>query len=236
MGDAYLKDGTKMDYKDYIATHPYWQKVRTSRLKFDNYKCCFCHKDVRMKFETHHLNYDRLGNEHLRDVVTLCPSCHVKFHNCWTRQSFWKGRENGHWDVFDIKHTARMCLMYYQDDYLINKDITASNLCNRDVGRQYVDQYYRDNNLIEPVPIDPHDLQMFVRNKRYELWFNAQDRGLSMEEFLNECYGKKVRGKNPIRRDAGVFFSKHKPQRYRGLYRESKNINLLMEEVKKMEE
>jgi len=91
MGLAYLPDGTAIDYKDYIATHPHWQAVRKARYKFDQGECVVCHADVSEGFETHHLNYNHLGNEHLTDVVTMCSSCHTKFHNTWTKQNFWKG-------------------------------------------------------------------------------------------------------------------------------------------------
>lgn len=239
MGLAWLPDGTSIDYKEYINRHPHWQKVRAARLKFDEGRCGICHKDLTdQKYETHHLCYDRLGNERIRDVITLCSTCHTTFHNNWKRQEFWKGREQGHWQAFDIEHTARLCLMYYMEDKFICKDMNAPNLCSRDVCRQYIDQYFKDANLEYGVPVDPNDLSLFVRNKRYEMWFEAEKRGLSVEQFLDECYGQKIRGKNPLRAEAGKKGGTfdHTPASFRAHYRENKNINILMEEVKKLEQ
>lgn len=238
MGLAYLPDGSRIDYNEYIHSHPHWKKVRAARFAFDGGKCVICHKDLTNDvWETHHNCYDHLGNEHMRDVVTMCKACHTKFHNNWQRQSYWRGREPNHWDVFDLKHTARLCLMYYREDRFICKDPAAPNLCNRDTIRQYIDDYFKHEEISAGVAIDPNDLLLFVRNKRYEMWFDAEDRGLTLEQFLDETYGEKIRGKNPLRQEAGKKGGTfdHKPTSFRRHYKENKNINILMETVKKEE-
>ena len=84
MGLAYLPDGTMVDYKDYIQKHPRWQKVRKARFDFDGGRCAVCHRDLRGEpYQTHHLSYQRLGRERLRDVITMCDSCHHFFHQNW---------------------------------------------------------------------------------------------------------------------------------------------------------
>ena len=69
------------------------------------------------------------------------------------------------------------------------------------------------------------------------MWFEAEGRGLTVEEFLNEYYGKKIRGKNPIRQEAGkkggVF--DHEPKSFARHYKENPNLNALMRAVKKIE-
>lgn len=238
MGLAYLPDGTRIDYNDYIHGHPHWKKVKAARFAFDDGKCVICHKDLKNEpFETHHNCYDRLGNERIRDVLTMCPECHTLFHNNWQRQKYWKGREPNHWDVFDINHTAKMCLMFYKEDRFICRDPNAPNLCNRDVGRQFVDLYFKQAG-IPGAAIDPNDFLLFVRNKRYELWFDAEERGLTVEQFLDEYYGPKERGKNPLRQEAGKKNGTfdHTPKTFRQHYSENKNLNLLMEMVKKEEQ
>lgn len=236
MGYAYLKDGTRMDYKQYIETHPHWQRVREARFKFDGGQCVICHKDLtNCQYQTHHLDYRHLGNEHLRDVITLCPVCHTLFHRNWTKQTYWQGKEEGHWEVFDLEHTARMCAMFYKEDKFICKDANAPNLCNTDTDRQYVDEYSKMEQFETAPVLDPHDLELVVRNKRYELLFEAVDRGLTVEEFLDEYYGPKVRGQNPLRNEAGRYFNKHDLKSFRLHYYENKNINTLMQEVKKYE-
>lgn len=239
MGIAYLPDGTLIDYNDYINKHPHWQTVRKTRFDFDGGKCAICHADLHGKaYQTHHLNYQRLGHESIRDVITLCDRCHKTFHQHWSKSYFWKGKEEGHWDVYSIDHTARLCAHYWQQDRLISRDPNDPNLCNRDVCRQLLDDYIRDFQLTRPPMIDPNDVQLFVRNKRYELYFEAEVRGLSVEEFLDEYYGPKVRGKNPLRQEAGKKNGPfdHTPESFHRHYSENKNILALMEKVREIEE
>lgn len=239
MGIAYLPDGTLIDYNEYIRSHPRWQTIRKARFDFDGGQCVICHKDLHnVPFQTHHLHYQRLGHERMRDVITLCDQCHKDFHQSWSKSFFWKGKEEGHWDVYDIDHTARLCSAYWKRDRLICKDPEAPNLCSRDVCRQLLDEYFRDFQIDKPPIIDPNDVQLFVRNKRYELFFDAEVRGLTVEQFLNEYYGEKVRGKNPLRQEAGKKGGPfdHTPESFHRHYSENKNIVTLMEKVREIEE
>ena len=238
MGIAYLPDGTLIDYDEYIQRHPHWQKVRQARFEFDGGRCVICHRDLHgQAFQTHHLHYQRLGNERMRDVITMCAPCHKEFHESWNRSVFWKGKEAGHWEIYSLTDTARLCHMYWKQDRLISKSEPDANLCSRDVCRQLLDDYFRDMNLTRHPKIDPNDIQLFVRNKRYELFFEAEIRGLSVEEFLNEYYGEKVRGGNPLRQEAGRKKGPfdHTPESFHRHYIENPNINILMEEVEKLE-
>lgn len=197
-----------------------------------------CHRDLHGEpYQTHHLSYQRLGQERLRDVVTMCAGCHDAFHANWHRQQFWRGKERGHWDVYSLEHTAKLCAAYWREDRYISKDPDSPNLCSADVARQYIDKYYQDFAPADLPVIDPNDITLFVRNKRYEMFFEAEARGLTVQEFLDECYGPKVRGKNPLRRDAGKKNSTfdHTPESFHRHYGENKNILLLMEEVKNAE-
>lgn len=236
MGLATLSDGTRMDYSEYIRTHPYWQKVRHARYDFDDHRCAICHKPLQEgEYETHHMTYMRLGAEHLRDVVTLCKGCHAIFHSNWRKQDFWKGKENDHWTAFSLDHTARLCAEYYAEDRLISRDPAAPNLCSQSAQRDLIDRYLREYEILESITIDPNDIGLYVRNKRYELFFDAEARGLTVEEFLDEYYGPKVRGKNPIRQEAGKKNGPfdHKPASFHRHYSENRNINILMKEAKK---
>lgn len=236
MGIAYLPDGSLIDYKDYIEKHPHWKKVREARFEFDDGKCVICHKDLRgNRYETHHLSYLRLGHERLRDVVTMCHACHTDFHQNWSRSPFWKGKEKGHWEIYDLDHTARLCAAYYRQDRFISRNADNPNLCRKDVCRQLLDDYFKDFNLIEHPIIDPNDISLFVRNKRYEMFFEAEARGLTVEQFLDECFGPKVRGQNPLRQEAGRKNGPydHTPGSFRRHFKENKNILKLMEEVEK---
>lgn len=238
MGLAYLPDGSLIDYKDYINSHPHWQAVRMARFKFDEGRCVICRKDLHGEvFQTHHLHYQRLGNERLRDVITLCAQCHKEFHQSWSRSNFWKGKEEGHWECYSLEDTALLCAMYWKQDRLISRDPNDPNLCGKDACRQLIDDYFRDMQLTRHPRIDPNDISLFIRNKRYELFFDAEKRGLSVEEFLDEYYGPKVRGKNPLRQEAGRKGGPfdHTPESFRRHYLENKNINALMLKAEEME-
>ena len=239
MGYAYLRNGDRIPYDKYIESHPHWQLVRESRFEFDCGRCVICHKDLRgREYQTHHLTYMHLGDEHMRDVITLCPNCHTMFHRNWQKQKFWIGKEAGHWEVFSLEHTAKMCLKYYAEDKFICKDADAPNLCNQDTDREYVDRYIKEGQFEKAPALDPHDLGLYVRNKRYEMVFEAESRGLTVEQFLNECYGEKIRGKNPLRQEAGKKNGTfdHTLQSFHKHYAENKNLNLLMKEVEKYAE
>lgn len=238
MGLAYTPDGQVMTYERYVNTHPHWQAVRKQRFEFDEGRCVVCHKDLHGEiFHTHHLQYQRVGDERLRDVVTMCEGCHKIFHQNWERSQFWVGKEEGHWEVYDLQHTAKICSLNWRHDRLISRDPNDLNMCSRDVCRQLLDEYIRDAHLTKPPRIDPNDISLFIRNKRYELFFEAEERGLTVEQFLDEYYGPKVRGKNPLRQEAGRKKGPfdHKPASFHRHYLENKNINVLMEEVEKMD-
>ena len=238
MGIAYLPDGSLIDYGEYIREHPHWQAVRKKRFEFDGCRCVICHKDLTGQvYQTHHLHYQRLGHERLRDVITLCPGCHHDFHQSWTKSSFWKGKEAGHWEVFDLGHTAQLCSTYWRNDRFICRDPDAPNLCSLDVCRQLLDDYFKEYRLTTHPIIDPNDISLFIRNKRYELFFEAEKEGKTVEEFLDDFYGQKVRGKNPLRRDAGRKNGPfdHTPESFHRHYLENNNINILMEKVRDIE-
>ncbi|MBQ2001863.1 MAG: hypothetical protein II240_01015 [Bacteroidaceae bacterium] len=239
MGVAYLPDGTLIDYEEYIASHPHWQKVRRARFDFDGGKCVICHKDLHNQpYQTHHLHYQRLGHERIRDVITLCATCHHDFHQSWQKSHFWKGKEDGHWDVFNLHHTALLCSKNWRKDKFICRDPDGLNLCSRDVCRELLEDYLQELNTAKVPIIDPNDLQLFVRNKRYELYFEAEANGQTVEEFLDSFYGPKVRGQNPLRQEAGRKNGPfdHTPESFHRHYAENKNIITLMEEVNHIEE
>lgn len=239
MGLANLPDGSRMDYRAYIQGHPHWQKVRHARYKFDNHKCAICHTDLGPnEYETHHMSYARLGNERLRDVVTLCKPCHILFHNTWEKTKFWKGREEGHWEVFSLEHTARLCAKYYKEDRFISRDPEGPNMCSTQLQRETIDRYFREEQITTGILIDTNDIGLFVRNKRYELFFEAEARGLTVEQFLDEYFGPKVRGQNPLRQEAGRKKGPfdHEPKSFHRHYKENRNLNILMEEAKKYEQ
>lgn len=63
-----------MEYGEYLKSEQ-WQKVRSQRLKIDNYKCQRCGNGDNL--QVHHITYDNIFNEDVHnDLITLCWGCH----------------------------------------------------------------------------------------------------------------------------------------------------------------
>lgn len=72
-----------MDYQDFLYT-PYWDGVRSYKLKNANYCCELC--GCIGTLNVHHKKYANHGKEHIKsiadkDLIVLCKSCHEKFHD-----------------------------------------------------------------------------------------------------------------------------------------------------------
>ena len=232
---AYLPDGRRMDSREYWET-PEWRKICDQRSDFDGGKCVICHAP---KEQTHHLDPRAYGHEKMKDIISVCDSCHRKFHDLWKEADFWKSDDNeSHWDVRSLADTAKLCAKYWREDMYLGGEY-GNNLCSHARIRDYIDQYFIDTERTGKI-IAEDDVQLFIRNKRYELWFNSGCDDI--KTFLDRQYGEKVRGGNPIRRDAEDFFYRKWIRRgqdpaagMKETYEENKNILTLMEEAKKYE-
>jgi len=66
-------------YKKYLDTR-HWHNIRESVLNRDEHRCVKCSIDVNLLAHVHHLTYERIGNEFMDDLITLCPNCHNEIH------------------------------------------------------------------------------------------------------------------------------------------------------------
>ena len=234
MGLAYLENGQRMSYEEYLKSKQ-WRQKKLNRLAFDNWSCGFCHKPIHDgdRYETHHVKYNRLGHENIEtDIISLCPTCHQDFHNSWDKTKYWEQTPLSHWKEYSLKDTAQLCAENIENDLLLGGEY---NLCSDDVICGVIDQYYKDHEITSPVFIYENDIKMFFRNKRYELLIQAEKEGTGLEEMLDEKYGKKGgKGGNPLRANARRFFTKHKLPAIKRIYKENANVNILMKEVEKM--
>lgn len=232
MGIAWLPDGRRMEYENYLHT-PEWKKQKADRLAFDNWMCGICHKPLTDKYETHHLNYSRLGHEDIeKDLISLCNDCHKTFHELWDKKEYWTRSPLQHWKDFDLVHTCKFCIEYLHEDYMFGGDY---NFCSSDVVFDFIDRYYTDHMITEPVHIDENDIKLYFRNKRYEIFFDTVGEGRDLEEVLDEMFGKKGgKGGNPKRAAARSFFTKHKLPAMKRIYKENENVNILMMEIFKL--
>lgn len=82
-----LEDNGYATYQDYLKSDT-WKRIRTYVYRRDGYKCRLCGEQGRLT--AHHLTYDqsilfadpttKLGKKKLRDLVSLCDSCHTAVH------------------------------------------------------------------------------------------------------------------------------------------------------------
>ncbi len=74
------RTATKLDmsYSEYLQS-PGWKARRQKALKFANFRCQVCNSTEDLN--VHHRTYERLGHEHMGDLITLCKNCHEIFHN-----------------------------------------------------------------------------------------------------------------------------------------------------------
>lgn len=73
----YNKDWNKVNYYEYIKSDE-WKAKKLECHQRDNFQCRLC--GTAMNLVAHHVTYDRLGDEDLSDLVTLCKDCHKKVH------------------------------------------------------------------------------------------------------------------------------------------------------------
>jgi len=68
-----------VDYNIYINS-PAWKysAARLAAITRDNRECSMC--SDKNSLEVHHTTYERLGNELITDLITLCKDCHIHTH------------------------------------------------------------------------------------------------------------------------------------------------------------
>lgn len=65
-------------YNKYMKSKT-WDKKRRARLEKDRYTCQDCGATDK-PLDVHHLTYERMGKEHIDDIISVCRSCHDSRH------------------------------------------------------------------------------------------------------------------------------------------------------------
>lgn len=65
-------------YKEYLKSEK-WQKLRKTVFSERGKKCELCLSSKNLHI--HHLTYERIFNEDLKDLQVLCRKCHESTHN-----------------------------------------------------------------------------------------------------------------------------------------------------------
>lgn len=66
------------DYSAYIES-PQWQRKRSERMAIDRKQCVLCGSVQNL--QVHHVTYERLFNEKMQDLMTVCHGCHEVLHD-----------------------------------------------------------------------------------------------------------------------------------------------------------
>jgi 5-methylcytosine-specific restriction endonuclease McrA len=69
------------EYHKYLKSAD-WKSNRLDVLKRDSFSCRRCGENGRPgnELDVHHLTYERIYHEELRDLITLCRGCHGEVH------------------------------------------------------------------------------------------------------------------------------------------------------------
>lgn len=70
-------NSNKYKYYKYLESNE-WKAIRNDRMKMDNYLCQEC-RNAKAD-EVHHITYNRIFEEILEDLISVCKPCHKKLH------------------------------------------------------------------------------------------------------------------------------------------------------------
>lgn len=81
---------SRVIYSEYMRS-PEWRIKRERVLSFRGRQCEKCGCNDLTQLRVHHITYDRLGNEDMKDLRILCNDCHHKVHNLFDLQGRYTG-------------------------------------------------------------------------------------------------------------------------------------------------
>ena len=65
-----------------------WKQTKLTRLLIDDFKCQQCDKPITAETShCHHITYQNLGDEGMKDVVSVCPQCHNDIHEFYGKNA-----------------------------------------------------------------------------------------------------------------------------------------------------
>lgn len=160
-------------YDDYLASDK-WREKRQRVLQRDGFKCFACGSDVDLN--VHHLTYERIYQERIEDLVTLCRSCHRAYHVVS------KLSESNHRELVRRERllNAKRIFEKYR-----NYDLVAGgplNMCNWKELDKILDQESRlvDDEYL-PSKTELKDRFLYAR---YQIMLDHMNKGTSMSDFM----------------------------------------------------
>jgi hypothetical protein len=191
------------NYQKYLASEEF-AEIRQAVFQRDNYKCAVCGKPHDL--EPHHLTYIHLYNEDLRDLITLCSSCHKAYHavdsmkisidNLYREEIDEKimqqRKENQRKYQEERDHEDEVCDLvsntfkhFLNEDYCKNGDY---NLCDYSVIGVFIDKAISELSLSDKDSeiarrcISKQKLQNWVRCRRLEFLQRCMEKGLTIRD------------------------------------------------------
>jgi hypothetical protein len=73
-----LQELRTMPYKEYLLT-PEWKERRHLHLEYAGDRCQVCNSPSSL--HVHHRTYANRGNERFTDLIVMCATCHLHFHD-----------------------------------------------------------------------------------------------------------------------------------------------------------
>ena len=164
------------EYVDYLKSDT-WQRLRSQRLKIDNYKCQRCGRPFDL--QVHHLFYPtELGTENpYRDLITLCDTCHELVEN--QKKTFRKDKK----DAIIEQHNYELRLIYRTIKQNACYDLSALGMgkldfCNIDVIKTHFGPLLEGKTGLGYVS----RVQNYFRDQRYKIILGMMDIGLTPRE------------------------------------------------------
>ena len=86
------QDFSRDTYVEHLMSDK-WKQTKLARLLIDDFKCQQCNKPITAETShCHHITYQNLGDEGMKDVVSVCPRCHDVIHK-------FHGKNAGHYPL-----------------------------------------------------------------------------------------------------------------------------------------
>lgn len=83
----YNSEWSHDDYVKHLMTDK-WKQTKLTRLLIDDFKCQQCGKPITAETShCHHITYKNLGDEGMKDVVSVCPQCHNDIHEFYGKNA-----------------------------------------------------------------------------------------------------------------------------------------------------
>ena len=81
------KDSSRDKYIEHLMSEK-WKQTKLTRLLIDDFKCKQCNKPITAETShCHHITYQNLGDEGMKDVVSVCPQCHNDIHEFYGKNA-----------------------------------------------------------------------------------------------------------------------------------------------------